>query len=251
MSEQHAGFEEIHGKDPIIFWETMCSDRRTTDLAKFALTLLCIVMNTAANERSFSDLKVEKTRLRNRIGVKKVGKMMKIRGHLHRVQYKTGLKIPRKPRKNHKEERLSKLLEVPQYAKALDSPGGETEDNSRGHHSALVRSRKDWRREFVKWGEQAWTEGLQVETTDDDVVMDSNFLDPVPQLPAGRSLALFFGGCLEQSANLTLDGYIECRRTQRQGWSEEALHMELLAQEEEDQIPDDGELEGSGDEYDR
>jgi hypothetical protein len=32
-------------------------------------------------------------------------------------------------------------------------------------------------------------------------------------------------------------------------WSEEALHMELLAQEEEEEILDAGALEGSGDEY--
>jgi hypothetical protein len=44
----------------------------------------------------------------------------------------------------------------------------------------------------------------------------------------------------------TFDGHLELWDTQRQGWSEEVLHMELLVQGAEDQILDDGELEGSG-----
>ncbi|KAL0566614.1 hypothetical protein V5O48_015390, partial [Marasmius crinis-equi] len=63
------------------------------------------------------------------------------------------------------------------------------------------------------------------------------------------SLGLLFGGKPAGEEELTLDGLMSHRWTYRAGWSEEALRMELLAQEEEDEIPDDGELEGSGDEY--
>ncbi|KAL0569920.1 hypothetical protein V5O48_012038 [Marasmius crinis-equi] len=64
-----------------------------------------------------------------------------------------------------------------------------------------------------------------------------------------RSLGLLFGGKPAGEEELTLDGLMSRRQTRRAGWSEEALHMELLAQEEEDEIPDDRELEGLGDKY--
>jgi hypothetical protein len=109
----------------------------------------------------------------------------------------------------------------------------------------LVSSRKQWRHEFAKWAEHARTQ--DVDEGDDDAV---------PSLPIAssswlpRSLNLLFGGRPVEDNSNTLDGYLERRRSRRQGWSEEALRMELLVQEELDGIPDDGELEGSGDEYD-
>ncbi|KAF5366422.1 hypothetical protein D9758_009786 [Tetrapyrgos nigripes] len=238
--EQHASWEAIHDNDPIIFWQQMTTDGRTADLAHFALTSLSIVLNTASNERSFSDLKVKKTRLRNRLGTPKVKKMIKVGGRIRRHHYNAGLRTRRKPRKNHSEERLSTLLHVPRYAEALDGPDSDIDDDLH-RRSPLVRSRREWRREFIKWAERARAE----DSGDDD--------DNEPQASTAnsqwlpRSLALLFGGkTVEES---TLDAYIDRRRTRRQGWSEEALHMELLAQEEGDVIPDDGELEGSGDEY--
>ncbi|KAF5354536.1 hypothetical protein D9758_011245 [Tetrapyrgos nigripes] len=238
--EQRASWEAIHGNDPIIFWQQMTTDGRTADLAHFALTLLSIVLNTASNERSFSDLKVKKTRLGNRLGIPKVKKMIKVGGRIRRHHYNAGLRTRRKPRKNHSEERLSTLLHVPRYAEALDGLDSDIDDDLH-RRSPLVRSRREWRREFIKWAERARAE----DSGDDD--------DNEPQASTAnsqwlpRSLALLFGGkTVEES---TLDAYIDRRRTRRQGWSEEALHMELLAQEEGDVIPDDGELEGSGDEY--
>jgi hypothetical protein len=160
------------------------------------------------------------------------------------------LKNRRKPRKNHDEERLSKLLEVPVYAEALDGPEPddiETENTqSRTRRSRLITNRKQWRREFVKWTEVARDEVDQLELEGES--------NSTPQLPSAsstwlpRSLALLFGG--KPTEDDTLDGYITRRRARRQDWSEEALRMELLVQEELDEIPDDGALEGSGDEYD-
>jgi len=61
-----------------------------------------------------------------------------------------------------------------------------------------------------------------------------------------RSLELLFGGWKESDFDEQL------RRTRRrQAYTEEARLMELLVNEETDdeRIPDDGELEGSGDDF--
>lgn len=49
-----------------------------TELARFAILLLGLVINQASTERTFSDLKVKKTRLRNCLGIEKLGKMSKV-----------------------------------------------------------------------------------------------------------------------------------------------------------------------------
>jgi hypothetical protein len=62
-----------------------------------------------------------------------------------------------------------------------------------------------------------------------------------------RSLELLFAGRKESDVDEQL------RKTRRrQAYTEEAQLMELLADEEadEERIPDDGELEGSGDDFD-
>ena len=48
------------------------------ELADFAILLLGIVVNQAGCERDFSDLKIKKTRLRNRLGLPKLHKMSKV-----------------------------------------------------------------------------------------------------------------------------------------------------------------------------
>ncbi|KAF5347675.1 hypothetical protein D9758_014844 [Tetrapyrgos nigripes] len=231
-----AGFEKIHGKDPIKFWETMSTDGRTVDLANFAVTLFSMVLNTAGNERDFS----------------------KIRNTIKQGHYRQGLKDRRKPRKNHDEERLSKLLEVPAYAEAIEEPDPDQNHDSGSFRSQLITNRKQWRREFVKWGEEARKQEESQpddlsDGEDDELDNVSNF---VPALPTGkrtwlpRSLALLFGGkVVQEEVEYSLDHHLRRRQTRRQGWSEEALYMELPAQEEQDEIPDDGALEGSGDEY--
>jgi hypothetical protein len=62
-----------------------------------------------------------------------------------------------------------------------------------------------------------------------------------------RSLELLFGGQKKTSTDEKM------RRAHRcQAYTEEARLMELLVDEEldEERIPDDGELEGSGDDFD-
>jgi hypothetical protein len=60
-------------------WEQLkvCPD--VVELANLALLLLGLVVNQASNERSFSDLKIKQTRLRNRLGIPKLEKMSKVR----------------------------------------------------------------------------------------------------------------------------------------------------------------------------
>lgn len=53
-------------------------DERITDLAKFATTILKMVLNSAGPERKFSDVKITKTRLRNRLGDEKLGQMIRV-----------------------------------------------------------------------------------------------------------------------------------------------------------------------------
>lgn len=49
------------------------------ELADFAILILGIVVNQGSNERDFSDFKIKKTRLRNRLSFAKTGKMSKVR----------------------------------------------------------------------------------------------------------------------------------------------------------------------------
>lgn len=49
------------------------------ELADFATLLLGISVNQAGLERSFSDLKIKKTRLRNRMKLPRLEKMAKVR----------------------------------------------------------------------------------------------------------------------------------------------------------------------------
>jgi hypothetical protein len=61
-------------------WKQFLNDPKVAELAKFAILLLEIVVNQAGNERVFSDLKIKKTRLRNRLGIPKLDKMSKVSG---------------------------------------------------------------------------------------------------------------------------------------------------------------------------
>jgi hypothetical protein len=65
-----------------------------------------------------------------------------------------------------------------------------------------------------------------------------------------RSLELLFAG--RKESDIDEQPLRQTRRLRQQGYTEEAWLMELLVDEEadEERIPDDGELEGSGDDFD-
>jgi hypothetical protein len=84
-----------------------------------------------------------------------------------------------------------------------------------------------------KWIE----EEREVSEDDTDTIMGTGEWQSKPWLL--RSLDLLFGGQAWQP--------LGCLK--RQPFDEEAWMMELLAAEYDDEPPDDGELEGSGDDY--
>jgi hypothetical protein len=60
-------------------WEVMLASPDVRELADFAILILGIVVNQGSNERDFSDFKIKKTCLRNRLSFAKTGKMSKVR----------------------------------------------------------------------------------------------------------------------------------------------------------------------------
>lgn len=55
------------------------------ELADFALRLLGMSVNQAGLERNFSDLKIKKTRLRNRLKLPRLEKMAKVRIQIEKL----------------------------------------------------------------------------------------------------------------------------------------------------------------------
>jgi hypothetical protein len=155
-----------------------------------------------------------------------------------------GLIGERGKRENHEKSKLGELLAVPRYADLLEDAGeADRECDEEPAQSILVKSREGWRKEMAKWIQQ---EREQEDSEDGDDVADTVYGRARSKwLP--RSLDLLFGGRKESDVDQ------QPRRARRQqAYMEEARLMELLADEEADseKIPDDGELEGSGDDYD-
>ncbi|KAJ7601904.1 hypothetical protein FB45DRAFT_1048098 [Roridomyces roridus] len=149
-------------------------------------------------------------------------------------QYATGLRQKREPRKNHSEVQVKELLTVPRYADAnLSDTDGEDGENERD--SVLVSSPAAWRKQVA-----IWQRDMQEEDTESD--SETTTTQP-PRRPRTTWLPIklnkLFGGSIPEPIP----------RPPRQEISEEALYMELLAAEHSGEEPDDGELEGSGDDY--
>ncbi|KAF8881821.1 hypothetical protein CPB84DRAFT_1871987 [Gymnopilus junonius] len=206
------------------------------ELADFMLLLLGLSINQAGLEHNFSNLKIKKTRLQNHLKLPRLEKMVKVGADI---------------RASHKEagffEECTELLTIPRYADLLEEGVGVSEDggeeSSLRAQSGLVKTRESWQKEMVKW--------VQKQGEHDDEESDE---DELPTRVYGkgrskwlpRSLDLLFGGHKETSA----EEQTRCLRRQ-QAYTKEVRLMELLADEEadEDPTPDDGELEGSGDDF--
>lgn len=64
-----------------------------------------------------------------------------MKANVNEHNYTNGLKDVRKPRSNHNEERVSKLLAAPRYAEAMDDENGEDDADGMIHcRRHLVRS---------------------------------------------------------------------------------------------------------------
>lgn len=65
-------------KEPIAVWTAFESIPDVAELAKFAITLLKIVVNQAGCEWAFLDLKIKQTQHHSRLGLPKLAKMTKV-----------------------------------------------------------------------------------------------------------------------------------------------------------------------------
>ena len=242
-------------------WEVFRHTRSTTQLANFAIRLLGMSVNQAGLERNFSDLKIKKTQLRNRLKLPKLEKMAKVCTYLkmqnfsfshtwyfevgadiRAIQREAGLVENREKRQNHNKSNVSELLAVPCYADLVEEDA-ETSEEEPGHgktQPGVVKSREGWRKEMKKWVEE------ERDQSDDDGELADIAYGRQRSKWLPRSLDLLFGGRKVTDIDEQLR---KARR--RQAYTQEARLMELLADEEadEERMPDDGELEGSGDDY--
>ncbi|KAK7041329.1 DUF659 domain-containing protein, partial [Favolaschia claudopus] len=242
FEEHREEFEELNGNDPILVWQQFLPVSELHELADFAILILGIAVNQGATERVFSDLKIKRTRLRNKLSYAKTEKMFKVGADIRSEHLAAGFRKLREGRKNHDERRVGELIAIPKYADLVeDTAELGTDDDVDGEErvsSRLVNSRAAWRKVYTSWAVDACVEEMAEEEE-----IDISATVPVPEgrpskwLP--RPLGKLFGG----TASKPLE------RRQRKEVSEEALYMELLAAAHSDEEPDDGELEGSGDEY--
>ncbi|KAJ7936290.1 Carboxylesterase family-domain-containing protein [Mycena leptocephala] len=200
--------EEQEPDDPKSMWEQMKTFPSTSQLANFALLLLDLVANQASNERSFSDLKIKKTRLRNRLGTKKLEKMSKFGADIRSENIAAGLVHERTAREVHDPTKVSGLLSVPRSAAA-------------------------WRVEVNKWVRSAQESEEAVSEEEEDGAAPTRGRSRTANF-FPRSLALLFGGYLKKPVE----------KPPAKQFTREVLLMELLATEESDEAPDDGALSG-------
>ncbi|KAF8964926.1 ribonuclease H-like domain-containing protein [Flammula alnicola] len=236
-------FQRVNGDNPITMWKAFLRTPATAELANFAILLLSMSVNQAGLERSFSDLKIKKTRLRNRLKLTKLEKMAKVGADIRTSQKAAGLVEDRAKRQNHEKARVAELLAVPRYADLLEDAGETAEDEEPSKcPSGLVKSREGWRKEMAKWVQEE-----QERSDDDNDELANRVYGHKRSKWLPRSLDLLFAGRKETDIDQQM------RRIRRQqAYMEEARLMELLVDEEadEERIPDDGELEGSGDDFD-
>ncbi|KAF8995328.1 hypothetical protein BDQ17DRAFT_1330640 [Cyathus striatus] len=143
--------------------------------------------------------------------------MSKVGTHLCDSHKKSGYMKEHVKCSNHNNKKVANLLAVPCYADLLETveAGGELgEQDTEEWQPVLVRLHKDWRKAMEKW---------------------------LPQ-----SLELLFS----KRKDVDIDEQEQRHRCQ-QVYTEEAQLMELLVDEAAggDPMPDDGELEGSGDDF--
>lgn len=146
---------------------------------------------------------------------------------------------------NHGQAKVAELLVVPQYvdllednvqmSSKLDKPEEER------HQSCLIWSQEGWWKEMLLWIQK---ERKQDTEFDEEVANTTYGCRQSKWLP--HSLDLLFGSQKETDIDERM------RQSQRQQvYTVKTQLMELLAdgKADEERIPDDGELEGSGDNF--
>ncbi|KAF8871332.1 hypothetical protein CPB84DRAFT_1754067 [Gymnopilus junonius] len=127
----------------------------------------------------------------------------------------------------------------------LKCTGGLENDSS--DLSGMVKSREGWQKEMAKWVQkQGEHTDNGTDSDDDDDVLSMVMYGHGRSKWLLWSLDLLFGGWKE----LSIDEQTRWSRRQN-AYMEEARLMELLADEEADEnpVPDDGELEGLGNDF--
>lgn len=126
-------------------------------------------------------------------------------------------------------------MAVPRYADFLEDANGVEEVNDGAPKSIYIKSRAAWRKELKKW-----IDAEQNAYDDDDIE---------PQVASGSKawLPITLEKLFKGTAKKPLDGFLTKRA--KEAITEERLMMEVIAAEYSDEAPDDGELEGSGDDY--
>ncbi|KAF7375831.1 DUF659 domain-containing protein [Mycena sanguinolenta] len=237
-SASRAAYVSLNGDDPIPFWELRRTNADTAELADFALLLLYLVANQAGLERSFSDFLNKKNKKRARLGLQKMAQQSKVTQRIREDQYREGLRQKREGRKNHSEAQIKTLLTVPRYADAnLSDTDGE--DGGRSRESILVSSPAAWRKQVAVWQSE-------MQEIDSDSDIEAPRIDQ--HQTGSRRRASWLPIKLDKLFGDDLERPIPPRPA-RSTVSEEGLYMELLAAEHSGEEPDDGELEGSGDDY--
>ncbi|KAL0564419.1 hypothetical protein V5O48_017626 [Marasmius crinis-equi] len=232
-------FERVKEKDPIAMWTQYLKMADVRDLADLSILVLSISGTQAGMERTFSDLKIKKTRLRNRMKLPGLKKRTMIGADLRDVQKEDGYIKERGKRHNHDSDK--ELLPVLQVDMSVNSDIND-DDSNESTQRILIRSRQGWREEMVRWikEEQERDSGDEAEEEARNVAYGGQRrLKWLPQ-----SLELLFGDAPQPE----LDDHARVLR-RRTAYTEEARQLELLAQEEEDPILDDGAIEGSDDDY--
>ncbi|KAF5327937.1 hypothetical protein D9758_018055 [Tetrapyrgos nigripes] len=213
--------------DPIQYWESNLGVPAVSELAEFSILILSIVVNSASDERLFSNLRVKAS--------------------IRADHFKHDLIEDRKKRHNHSDDRADRLLAVPRYHDLLEDISNPTTNDPEQNNPRYISSRDGCGVDE----EEQLRERMRQEAGngDDDNDIEDDLMDTGPETPARSrcwlpiTLEKLFGG----SVNKPLDDFI---RPQRRVYSDEVRMMELLAAEYSDEPLDDGELSGSGDDFD-
>ncbi|KAK6983944.1 ribonuclease H-like domain-containing protein [Favolaschia claudopus] len=172
--DQRDEFQKLHGDNPVLVWKQFLAVPEVRELADFAILILGIVVNSGGTERVFSDLKIKRTRLRNRLTFAKTEKMSKVGASIRAEHLAEGLRKVREPRKNHDASRVADLIAVPKYADLLEQnedADSDSEDTS-GKKAA-------WRKVYTAWVVSAREEEMAAEE-------NGEAYEPTVPAPAGR-----------------------------------------------------------------
>ncbi|KAJ7203654.1 ribonuclease H-like domain-containing protein [Mycena pura] len=241
-------YMELYGDDPIPFYEMLLTNTKLVLFANFALTLLRLVVNQAGLERWFSDFANKKNKKRNRLGLKKMVKQAKVTRIIREQQYTEGLADKREGRKNHNN--TAELLAVPRYADAVLSDTEDSEDEAE-KKSVLIKSASAWKRQIAEWQKES-READELDSASSSSEGDEAVADaPGPSTTTkkcGRAARNWLPATLER---LFVGNPPNSIRLERRVpvLSEEGRLMELLQAEWSGEDVDDGEKEGSGDDF--